>query len=262
MTLTGIALSLLLAAGAEARAAPPPPEAAAQAPLAAAPAEAKDPAALAAVQRMADRLAAARTFAFKAQVALEFPIPSGPLATYYNEAKISVRRPDGLSASRTGDLPDFRFAYDGKAMVAYDAAGKRWGTTAAPPTIDAMLAAAAEQGNLSFIADELIVADPYAAMTRGLTAAALVGKPKVRGKATEHVVLTSDGLQLELWIDVATALPARAQVVYTDLPARPHFTVDYAEWKVDGRLEGKTFTLPKPAGATQVEFRDAAAAFR
>jgi hypothetical protein len=211
---------------------------------------------------MADRLERARTFSFRALIALEFPIPSGPLATYHTEGKVSVRRPDGLAATRTGDLPEFRFAYDGRAMTALDVAGQRWGTIDAPATLDAMLAAAAEQGNLSFIADELIVADPYAAMTRTLTAAVLVGRSKVGGKPADHVLLTSEGLQLELWVDAATSLPSRAVVVYTDLPARPHFTVDYRDWKLDARLKGDTFSLPKPPGAALVEFRDAAAAFR
>lgn len=272
MTLTSGAVALLLAGAAVTDPAappppPPPPVAAPPAPPPApppspAPAMGKDPAALAAVRRLADRIERARTFSFRSHVAFEFPTPAGPLATFHTEAKVAVRRPDGLAASRTGDLAEFRFAYDGASMTAYGAAGQRWGTTAAPPTLDALLGAAAEQGGLSFAADELLVADPYAAITKDLSGAVLVGRPTVGGRPTDHVLLTSDGLQLELWIDVATSLPAREVVVYTDLPSRPHYSIEYLDWKVDPKLDDKTFTLPKPPGATQVEFRAAAGAFR
>jgi len=38
--------------------------------------------------------------------------------------------------------------------------------------------------------------------------------------------------------------------------------VEYAEWKLDPKLSDATFALPKPSGATEVNFRDASGAFR
>jgi hypothetical protein len=51
-------------------------------------------------------------------------------------------------------------------------------------------------------------------------------------------------------------------VVYLDHPLQPHFSVEFSEWKIDPKLADATFTLPKPKGATEVDFRDAAGAFR
>jgi len=80
-------------------------------------ATAKDPSAMALLKRMCDRLQAARTFTVRGQVSLELPVTGGTLATFFNDYEVAVRRPDGLSAHRSGDLPDFRFAYDGKSMT-------------------------------------------------------------------------------------------------------------------------------------------------
>ena len=44
---------------------------------------------------------------------LEMYVADGTLATFFNDYEVAVRRPDGLTAHRSGDLPDFRFAYDG-----------------------------------------------------------------------------------------------------------------------------------------------------
>jgi len=234
---------------------PPPPQLGA-------PTLEKDPKALALVKKMSDRLVQAKTFTMKARVSLELPVAGGALATFFNDATATVARPDKLAAARTGDLPEFRFAYDGKSMTISTPGNGRWGTTAAPPTLDAMILVAGEQAGLSFPFDELLVADPYAAITRDLTQATLVGQSTMGGKKTDHVLLASPGMELQLWLDAATGLPARVAVVYSDQGHRPHFSVEYSDWRLDHRVRASTFELPLPKGATQGEFRTAAAAFR
>jgi hypothetical protein len=230
------------------------------APPPAAAATAKDPSAMALLKRMSDRLRSAKTFTVRGRVSQELPVAGGALATFFTDYETAVRRPDGLSARRSGDLSDFRFVYDGKSMTVL-APGK-WGTTSAPATLDAMLPAAGKQGGLDMPFDELLVADPWAAITAGITEAVRAGPATVRGKKVEHVVLSSATLRLEYWIDPATALPARSLVVYVDHPLQPHFTVEFAEWSLDPKLLDATFQLPRPQGAAQVDFRSAAQAFR
>jgi hypothetical protein len=250
---------LLLALGAGA--APSPASGSGAKPAAPAVAPAKDPAAMALLRRMCDRLQSARTFTVRGQVSLELPVADGTLATFFNDYETSVRRPDGLSARRSGDMSDFRFAYDGKSMTVL-VPGKAWGTTSAPATIDAMLPAAGENGGLNMPFDELLVADPYAAITGGIQDVVRAGTASVRGKKVEHVVLSSPALHIEYWIDPGTALPVRSLAVYVDHPLRPHFAVEFAEWKIDPTLPAATFTLPRPQDAAEVSFRDAASSFR
>jgi len=278
MTFASWATALLLAAGAAAPTAPPPPPP--PAPVATAPVPPppppprppaateleKDPRALALIKKMSDRLAQAKTFSFRARIAMELPVEGGPLATFFNDATAVVQRPNRLAATRSGDLAEVGFAYDGKSMTIFtpgDGKGKGWwGTIAAPATLDAMILAAAEQGDLSFPFDEVLVADPYAAVTRGLLQATLLGTTLMGGKKTDHLLLASPGLELQLWVDQATSLPARVSLVYADQVERPHYSVDYSDWKLDHRVRTSAFELPKPKDATQVEFRAAAAAFR
>jgi hypothetical protein len=252
--------SLVLATAARAQVPAPPP--ATGSPPPAAVAGAKDPEALAIVKRMSDRLKAARTFTAKGRTSLEGAVAGGLLATFYNDFETTVRRPDGLAVRRSGDLPEFRFAYDGKAMTILVPGKKMWATTDAPATLDAMLVAAGEKGDVDVPFDELLVADPWAAITAGLTDAVVAGPAVVQGKKVEHVVLTGASLRLEYWIDPASALPVRSLVVYLDHPLQPHFLVEFSGWKLDQKPPDSTFALPRPAGATQVDFREAATAYR
>jgi len=68
------------------------------------------------------------------------------------------------------------------------------------------------------------------------------------------VVLAYPGTELQFWLDVHTALPVEAAVVYVDDPRRPHFYVEYFDWQLDRKLPASTFALPKPPGATQEDF--------
>ena len=271
MTIAAWVTALLLTAGADAQTAPPPPPPPPVVvapvpppppPPLAPPAPERDAKALAAVKKMSDRLQQAKTFSLKARVTMELPASGGVLATFVNDASATVQRPDKLAAVRSGDLPEFRFAYDGKTMTISTPGNGRWATAAAPPTLEAMLIAAGEQAGLSFPFDEILVADPYAVITRDLTQATLVGQATLGGKKTDHVLLTSPRLELQLWNDQATSLPVRVAVVYADSPLRPHFSIDYSEWKLDPKLPASTFALTMPKGATPVEFRAAAATFR
>jgi len=253
--------TVLLLALAE-RAAPAEPPGSGSPSVAATAATAKDPEAMALLKRMCDRLRAAKTFTVRGQVSLELPVADGTLATFFNEYDTAVRRPNGLAAHRVGDLADFRFAYDGKAMTVLAAGKGVWGTTSAPATLDAMLPVAGEEAGLNMPFDELLVADPYAAITAGITKVVIAKPATIRGKKVEHLVLLSPQLRIEYWIDPSTALPARSLVVYVDELLQPHFQVEYAEWKLDPNLPASTFVLPKPKGATQVDFREAASEFQ
>jgi hypothetical protein len=222
----------------------------------------KDPAALSLLQRMCDRLQSAKTFTVRGRASLELPVTGGELATFFNDFDVAVRRPDGLSTRRSGDLPEFRFVFDGKSMTVYVPGLSTWGTTPAPATLDAMLPVAGEQGGLNMPFDELLVADPYAAITAGLTDAIRVDQATIQGKNVDHLVLSGADFRVEYWIDPGTELPARSLVVYVYHPLRPHFIADFAEWKLDPKLPESTFDLPKPQGATDVGFREAAGAFQ
>jgi hypothetical protein len=210
---------------------------------------------------MSDQLKSAKSFSVKLRTTLEMPA-GGVISTFFNKGDLEVVRPDRVAASRQGDLPEFRFAYDGKTMTVSVPGAGQWATTAAPPTVEAMLVAAAEQGGLSFPADELLLDDPYAGLSKELIHAAVLDQAIVDGKKVDHVVLVTGGLEVQYWLDATTSLPAREAIVYADHPLRPHFLVEYSDWKLNGRVRDRAFVLPKPKGATQVEFRAAAAAFR
>jgi hypothetical protein len=253
MTLATWTAALLLAAGTEAAPTPdsPPASAAETAP----PALEKDARALALLHKMSDRLQRAKTVTFKTRSTVEVPMAGGALVLFFTDSSVAVQRPDRLAVTMTGDAPEFRFAYDGKSMTAFTPGSRHWATTAAPPTLDDMLGAAMEQANVFFPFDEMLVADPFATITKDLGHVFLVGQTTFGGRKADHLVLARPGLELQLWLDAATALPRAVGVIYVDQPRTPHFYIEYFDWRLDPRLPASTFALPKPPGAKQIDFR-------
>jgi hypothetical protein len=180
-------------------------------------------------------------------------VEGGAQATFFDELRVAVQRPDRLAATRKGDLPEVRVAYDGKSMTAYAPGKGLWGTTAAPPTIEGMLLAASERAGFSFPADEMLVEDPYAAMTKELATATLVGQTSVAGRKTDHLVLASPGMEIQVWLDAKTGLPVLSALVYLDDPRKPHFAIEYLDWRLDPKLPPSTFALPRPPTAVQAD---------
>jgi len=254
------ATALLFATLADADAPRPPAPSPAAAAAPAAPAPVKDAKALALLRKMSDRLQGAKSFSFRARTTREMFVDNGVLATFFNDVHVAVQRPDNVAVTRTGDLPEFRFAYDGKSMTGYAPGNGHWATAVAPPTIDAMIVAAFEQAGLSFPADEVLVANPFAALTKDLTYAALVGQSTISGRKCDHVVVSTPSVELQFWLDLKTALPIEEAVVYVDDHRKPHFYVEYSDWKLDPKLPASTFALPKPPGATRIDFRALASA--
>jgi hypothetical protein len=61
----------------------------------------KDERALALLRRLGDRLKSARSFTVRARTAVEAQVPGGMYATFFNEGRVALQRPDKLAVSRT-----------------------------------------------------------------------------------------------------------------------------------------------------------------
>ncbi len=182
-------LTLAMAVGAQTPA-PPNPTATAKAAKAAkstaraAPPEFKlglEPRAMDLLKATSARLAAAKSMSFTATISYEYPSKLGPPIEYTARYDVAMQRPDKLKVLMPGDGPASEFYYDGKAMVAYAPAENLVAVADAPPTIDAALKAAFDTAAIYYPFTDLVVADPYAALTGGAILAFYIGPSGVVG---------------------------------------------------------------------------------
>src|SRR5271157_4047433 len=124
-------------------------------------APALEPKAIEILKAASNRLAAAHSMTFTADVSYESPTRQGPPLVYVTRSEVTMVRPNKLKVISPGDGPASEFYYDGKVMMAYTPAANLVAVADAPPTIDATLEEAFTKAGIYYPFTDVIVTDPY-----------------------------------------------------------------------------------------------------
>lgn len=200
-------------------------------------------------------LAAAKTMAFTATASYEYPSKLGPPLVYSTRYDVTMQRPDRLRILIPGDGPASEFYYDGKAMTVYAPAENLAAVADAPPTIDAMLQAAFKSAAIFFPFEDVLAADPYAAMTNGAILAYVIGPSAVVGGAkTNMVAWANNDVHLQMWIGADDRLPRRIRAIFRADPLRLRHQVDFSDWRLDPAVTPDMFASAKVQAAGRMAF--------
>ncbi len=215
-----------------------------------------EPGAMKLLKEASDRLAAAKSLSFTATVGYEYPSQLGPPIEYTVRYDVAMKRPDRLRILTLGDGPVSEFYYDGAQIMAYAPAEHLVAMADAPPSVEGALKAAFEIADIYFPFTDLLVADPYAALSAEAALAFYIGtSDNVGGVRTEMMVWSSKDMFMQLWIGAEDKLPRRVRAVYKDDPLRLRHQLDLTGWKLDGELPGETFASDKAKSAPHIAFQ-------
>jgi hypothetical protein len=213
-----------------------------------------EPYALELLKKMSDKLAAAKSLAFRTRDTVEAPGGTGQFLNFFAESQVMVERPNKLMAKIAGDAPPFDFYYDGSKMVVYAPTQKLYAATEAPGTIDELLPFAVKKAGIILPFDDVLYSDPYTVLTKDLTSAFYAGYSNFHGHRCEHLAFASAGLQWQIWINDKTLLPCLMMGTMLDVQGAPRFAVEFSHWRLDQKFSPKQFSLTKPEGAGEMEF--------
>jgi len=201
------------------------------------------------------KLAAAKTMSFTAVVGYEYPSKLGPPIVYSTRYDVTMQRPDKLRILIPGDGPASEYYYDGKTATAYAPVENLAAVSAAPPTIDDALEAAFKKAAIFFPFEDLLVADPYAAMTDGAILAYYIGQSNVIGGVkTDMVAWANNDVHLQIWIGAEDKLPRRVRAMYRADPLALRHEVVYSNWQLDQPVSPDTFVSEKAKTAGRMAF--------
>ena len=220
-----------------------------------------EPKAMDLLKAMSEKIAAAKSMTFTATVGYEFPSKLGPPILYTLRYDVAMQRPDKLKIIMPGDGPASEFYYDGKAMMAYAPAENLVAIADAPPTIDAALSAAYNNAAIYFPFTDLLVADPYKALTDGVILAFYIGPSGVvGGTKTEMVAWANKDVFLQIWIGADDKLPRRVRAVYAADPLQLRNELELSNWQLDAPITADTFTSQKALAAPRIPLKSPTAA--
>jgi hypothetical protein len=214
-----------------------------------------EPKAIEILKAACERLAAARSMRFTAVVTYENPSRLGTPLAYTTKSEVTLQRPNKLRVITPADGPATEFYYDGKAMMAFAPTENLLAVADAPPTIDGALKAAFETADIYYPFTDLIVADPYKAVSDRMIMAFYIGQSKVIGGTTTDMVAYADSdVFVQVWVGTEDKLPRMVRAVYRADRARLRHQLEISDWKLDVDVSGEAFAPVNASGALPIEF--------
>ncbi len=214
-----------------------------------------EPRALDILKAASARLAAAKSMSFTAVVSYEFPSRLGPPLIYTVRNDVTMQRPNKLRIITPGDGPASDLYYNGQQMMAYSPGPNLAAVADAPPTIDAAMIAAYENAGVYYPFTDLLLTNPYAALTRGAVLAFYIGQSnEVGGTKTDMVAWANDAVFIQIWIGAKDKLPYRIRAIYRKDPLQLRHEMDLSNWRINPVLAPSVFKSTKGLHAKLIPF--------
>jgi hypothetical protein len=235
-------LSLALAAPAVAQQAP------------AASADERDPAAMAALDRMGAALAKKMEVNVSAEITAEDVLTSGQKLQYGGSMQILARRPNQMRATLKVGPAVRELYYDGTTLTMAAPSLGMYASTAAPPTIKDMLEKAQDEYGIEIPLADLFMWSANPQFAAGLTSAFAAGTETIGGFTCEHYAMRQQGVDWQLWIrEGENALPCKLVITMTGDPAMPQFSAVYS-WSDTPPPGPEAYAFKPPEGHHAITF--------
>ena len=207
------------------------------------------------LRAMSQRLGAAKSLSFTAVAAYEYPSRLGPPIVYSVRYDVALQRPNQLKIVVPGDGPAFEFLYDGKEMLAFAPAENLVAVAEAPPTLEGALKKAFDTAAIYFPFTDLLLSDPYAAISPGAVTAFVVGPSAiVGGVKTDMLVWASNEVFLQIWLGAEDKLPRRIRAQFRADPKGLRHDLELSNWQLDGAIPDQTFSSAKAKAGLPMAF--------
>jgi hypothetical protein len=207
------------------------------------------------VLAMSDALKKAGTFSLHVESWSDEETADGTLLSLPGEARLLVRRPDGLFVERTSERGVRHCWYDGKNFTVLDVAKNLYARIDAPETIEKTIDLLADKYGVVMPLADLLADDPSDSYGRVADRVEYLGTQTVRGASCHHIAFAAPWLQWQVWIAAeGDPLPKRVQITYADELGKPRFLAYLDEWKLGPAVEASAFAFTEPAGARKIEF--------
>lgn len=214
-----------------------------------------DPAATAALKRMADYLASLPAFSLDTSNTLDAVLESGQKIQFNSATSFTAKRPNQFVGSRHGDIIRQDFYYDGKNLTLSNPDSLVFAVVAAPATIDETLDFITDELDIVAPASDLLHKDALQRLTGTATNGVIVGQSVIEGKTCDHLAFRSTNVDIQVWIEAGDKpAPCKYVITTTDMPGMPELSVTVRDFNAEPKLNDSTFQFTPKPGATQIDF--------
>jgi len=207
------------------------------------------------LKAMTDTLTGANSITLHVEKTFDEILVTGQKVQYSGAIDFALRRPDRLYVSYGDDFASREVWFDGTQFVLQDHIARVHGQLPAAGTVDATLDEVAEQYDVVMPLAGLFGNDVQQQIDKNLHFRLYVGLSDVEGVPAHHLLLSSDAVDWQIWIDAGeTPLPLKIVVTDTTEPGEPQQTFLFIDWDLAADLPESMFTPEIPEDSALATF--------
>jgi hypothetical protein len=214
----------------------------------------REPAAMAALDRMGEALRKQMNFDVSTDVTAEDVLESGQKLQYNGTLEIVARRPGKLRMIYKIAGSERQLYYNGKSLTLYAPRENYFATAEAPDTIGKTLAAAEDEYGLIIPLADLFTWGEDPELINRVKSAFYVGKEPIGDQTCEHYAMRQENVDWQIWLrEGGEALPCKLVITSTGDEAQPQVTAQY-KWLQATDTADDFFTFKPSDGARRIAF--------
>jgi hypothetical protein len=214
-----------------------------------------DDSAVAVLKKMTSAVAALPEFKLTMETGFDVLQPNGEKLEFGSRRTANIRRPDRARMryeKRSGEGGELVF--DGSNIWAYQREENAYATIAQPGDIDATLDFVTLELGIPVPASDFFAKDPSITLATDVLAARDLGPSTIGEQPARHIALRKPGVNYQIWVSDADALPLRMVITYNEEPGQPQFWVQFLNWDTAPTNPENAFAFKPPEGAERIRF--------
>jgi hypothetical protein len=206
------------------------------------------------LRAMSRFLAGTPAFSMSADISNEVITLEGQKLQFNSSATAVIQRPSRMHMTRRGRFADAELFYNGQQLTLYGKSVNAYVQKDLAGTLNQALDALEAGIGISLPGGDLLVADPYAVLTSGVTSSSYYGIAYVGGVAAHHLAFRTRGVDWQLWVKEGNEpLPLKYSITTTWTTGAPQYSVQFSNWNTKPSIPANRFTFVAPKDATRID---------
>jgi hypothetical protein len=206
------------------------------------------------LQSMSNFLAGTQAFSVSADIGNEVITLDGQKLQLNSHADLLIKRPSRFHVTRQGRFADAEMFYDGAKLTLFGKTLNAYVQKDVTGTIDDAIHAIEQGTGLSLPGADLLLSDPYTALTSGVTSSGYYGRAYVGGVECDHLAFRTPKVDWQIWVKAGDEpLPMKYVITTKWLTGAPQYSVQLSDWNIKPVIAPEQFTFVVPNDAEKLE---------
>lgn len=206
------------------------------------------------LQSMSNFITGTQSFSVYADIGNEIVNHEGQKLQFNSRSSLLIDRPSNFQVSRKGRFVDSDLVYDGAKLTIYGHNLNAYVQREFVGTIDDAIFSIESETGLSAPGSDLILSNPYAALSSGVVSSGYYGKAYVGGIECHHMGFRTDKVDLQLWVKAGDEpLPMKYVITSKWITGAPQYSVELSNWNLQPNISVDQFEFSAPQDARKIE---------